>query len=750
MQFPYIPSLWILIPGTVVFLGLLGWIYGRGAKGVRARERSLLLAIRVAVVLLLLFCILNPVYRFHKSMKHKSLVAILIDDSASMSLADMGSGQKRIEKAVNLVFGPEDRLAGKLAENFRVRTYTFSRDLRELKSLKSVRAEGDRTHFASALSALLDRLAGESVSGVVVLSDDADNGRQGVAGALRVFEKNDIPIYTVGTAGEGAHARDIAVEQVVTHRRVTLETEVDVTVHVRSEGFEGRTVPLVLRRGREIERREIALRDRTQRFNMHFKAAEDGLVEYEVFIPRQAGELLAENNHRVFAVNASRHKLKVLYMEGTQYRIKDRPLWEFQYLVQALEEDKDIEVTAMLRDDVLAARRAGVPCVRDPGKGFPRTKKKLFDYDVIICSDVDIVYFTEEQLKHTVEFVGEHGGGYVMIGGYTAFGTGGYDESVIDKLLPVDMQGRDDGYTENVPFRWKLTRDGLSHSIMQLVPDRKKNEAVWAAMPNFYGYNHVQRAKPGATVLAEHPLGGKVMLAVQQYGKGRSMALVTDSTAGWGRDFETAWGEGGDNRHFRKFWRNAIRWVAAYQLKVPNRPVLLHTDANRYSVGDRARVWAEAWDKDYKRTHAAKIRVEIQEPGGRVTSERMEPDLSRPGVYVLELPLPAKGQYELRAWSALDGEGKAPDVARIVAGDPDYEFQRFRLDRPFLEKLAAQTRGRYFSVGEVKELPERLTKAVHLEKSTVQRSWWDRVWLLALILGLLGVEWFLRRRVGLP
>src|SRR2546427_7674701 len=89
----------------------------------------------------------------------------------------------------------------------------------------------------------------------------------------------------------------------------------------------------------------------------------------------------------------------------------------------------------------------------------------------------------------------------------------------------------------------------------------------------------VDRAKPGAVVLLEHPAvrtrhGPCVILAVQEIGKGRSMALTTDTTRGWGQEFETRWGEplnsGSpmnertcDQRYYRQFWINAIRWLAA-------------------------------------------------------------------------------------------------------------------------------------------------------------------------------------------
>ena len=37
--------------------------------------------------------------------------------------------------------------------------------------------------------------------------------------------------------------------------------------------------------------------------------------------------------------------------------------------------------------------------------------------------------------------------------------------------------------------------------------------------------------------------------------------MATDTTRDWGMDFERIWGEG-DNRYFRKFWRNVVKWLA--------------------------------------------------------------------------------------------------------------------------------------------------------------------------------------------
>ena len=72
------------------------------------------------------------------------------------------------------------------------------------------------------------------------------------------------------------------------------------------------------------------------------------------------------------------------------------------------------------------------------------------------------------------------------------------------------------------------------------------------------------RAKANATTLLTHPTlkgsDGKPapVLVAGEAGKGRSLALLTDSAWHWG--FLAA-GEGDDGRAFQRFWENAIRWL---------------------------------------------------------------------------------------------------------------------------------------------------------------------------------------------
>jgi uncharacterized membrane protein len=448
-------------------------------------------------------------------------------------------------------------------------------------------------------------------------------------------------------------------------------------------------------------------------------------------------------------------------MEGTQRKVEGRKLWEHQYLVNALEEDKDIEVTALLRDDIRAARQAGISYVGHPEHGFPHTKRELYQYDVIVSSDIDKEKFTDEQLRMTADFVAEHGGGFCMVGGWTAFGSGGYDESAIDKLLPVDMEGRSDGYFEDIEFRWEPTPDGWKHPIMQISEDPEENRRIWEKLPLFKGFNKVTRAKPAATTLAVHPtfttpFGKRVLLAVQTYGKGRAMAFTPDTTAGWGEDFEERWGENGDNRYFKRFWKNAVRWLAVYRIDLPNKLVLIETDRNLYERTEHAAIRVSVLDSDAEPTERAEVSLEITLPDGSTSKRRLTPALREPGIYPLDLPLEAVGDYHLKV-SASDAApataGTRPlgdDTAVVSCKEATVEFRSYGLDEPYLRSIAEASGGQYFPLKRAEKIASLLEESTHRRMRADESDFWNRWPFLALVLAALASEWAIRKKHGLP
>jgi Ca-activated chloride channel homolog len=72
--------------------------------------------------------------------------------------------------------------------------------------------------------------------------------------------------------------------------------------------------------------------------------------------------------------------------------------------------------------------------------GIPKDVTGLGKYDGIILSNISSLKLTRVQMGNIRDYVREHGGGLIMVGGEESFGLGGYYRTPIEEALPVTME----------------------------------------------------------------------------------------------------------------------------------------------------------------------------------------------------------------------------------------------------------------------------------------------------------------------
>ena len=250
-------------------------------------------------------------------------------------------------------------------------------------------------------------------------------------------------------------------------------------------------------------------------------------------------------------------------------------------------------------------------------------------------------------------------------------------------------------------------------------------------------------------------------LAAQEVAKGRTMALTTDTTYLWGEWFETIWGEkinpnmplteqNCDSRYFKQFWLNSIRWLSAHKFDFDHNLVSLELAQTYCAPNLEVPVRVRAANRGGQDVGDADVTLHLIDGDTEVQKVRAIYSEEQRS-YQASVKLPGAGKFQLQA-TALFKDGKTADDQQILVGeDADWEMADIRAKPETLAALSRWSGGQVFS-------PQKndgvlMANAMGGAKpATVEyrkTPYWDKSWWLGTIIGLLSVEWVIRRLRGM-
>ncbi len=768
---------WIWATGGAVAIALLlVWSYRSASGQTTPGRRWLVLGLRLLVLTVVAVCLLDPQRVEELHHRQPARVALLLDTSRSMGT--MEGGQSRIETARRWI-----RNSLHLPSGVALQPFGFARKLEELRSMNDARPHGDRTDLAEALRGLARVKGTDALAGVILVSDGADNVSSNAPEVADELGRDRIPIDTlcVGTTNQPP---DIRIDSVTTRAVYTRQATIHVSATLESPGFGGSRVELRVLQGNNLVAREtVTLNGGAQRIDLEFPPQRDGFQTFLLEIPPDSRESRKDNNEHEFGLTVSNPKLRVIYMEATGNENGHPEILDLKWAL----EDQGFEVRALYHEQFKPTPPGlrDAPAFVDPRNGekiyrvensrvgFPKTLDELLRFDVVICSDIERAMFSQEQLRNVVRFVEEFGGGFVMVGGVTAFGAGHWNETPWEKIIPVEMALEHD--TTFDLFKPLIPPGSENHPLLKLSDDPAENRQIWTdRFPLLGGFNRVDRAKPGAVTLLVHPhlttkYGPCVILAAQEIGNGRSMALTTDTTAVWGYEFEKYWGEpdpngkpspglpgsfpprdsASDNRYYRRFWANAMRWLAANKFAREQRGLQIALERDEALPGDSIPVSARLFDEKGNAVRDAKIDVSLLQNEKVLQAVPAFWNQAK-AAYCADVSPPASGRFIVRAVARPKNNRQAEARQLLVCENRDVETGDPCSRPALLAEIARNSGGRVLSLnGAVtKAFGASAADRFHTTEYKREPLWDTWVWLAA-ILGLLTVEWVVRRQGGL-
>jgi uncharacterized membrane protein len=730
---------WALAGAAIV----LAWILYRGTRHLAVFPwRVLLVSTRCAALLTILLIFLQPVLTLPSVIPQRSFVAVVYDTSRSMEIRDVAGGRSRLETEGALLRDTPRSLVVELARQFKLRYFSFSSGAERTAGFDGTGRHGVHTDLGRSLDQVVSELAGAPVSGIVLLTDGADNRLLNPGALAARLKARRIPVYAVGI-GSPRIADDAEIVRVTMPKQVLPETMVEAGIAVRASGLAGRSAQLVVKEGsRELQRRRITLGGdgEMKTYRVLFGGGPAGTRVVTFRIEPLPGELVAENNEMSVLLQVEDDQPQVLYMEG-------EPRWIYGFLRRAALADKHLRLVTLLRQADGKFLRQGIESRSTLEKGFPVDASELFQYKALIFGSVEASFFTFDQLRLVSEFVARRGGGFLMLGGTNSFGQGGYANTPIEDLLPLNIRfvpGSTPPDFRDLEFRARLTSYGLEHPVTRVVPDEAENRKEWDAAPSLAGINPTSGVKAGATVLAtameEQDRGASpALLAFQRFGRGKTMVLTTGSTWRWRMEQDHR-----DGFH-DAFWKQMLRWLVSDVRD----PVTVEPARSSCSPDDSITLTAQVNDPEFLRVNDARVTANVKAPSGRTTELTLGWDARGEGQYSAVFKPSEEGIHEVSAEAFAGDKSLGRSSASFRVADSAEEFHNAALNASLLESLARDTGGHYYSPSEAGTLPEDISYVDNGASRIEVKQLWDMPFLFLLLTGAISAEWIVRKRRGL-
>jgi uncharacterized membrane protein len=727
----------LLIFACMAGLAVLIWSRLPQAAPTISRWRAgavwLLQSLLIATVLLLLW---QPAITVGELASQQNVIAVVLDDSRSMAVADSGSDGKQTREAVAEKALEDGVLAG-LQKKFQTRLYRLDSRVAQA-TLKDIQPTAPATHLNDGLRQLAADTSDLPIGAIVLLSDGSENSMDGSGDValetIHTLRNRRVPVHTVGF-GKEQLARDVELSDVRVAARAMADSRIPAIVTFHQRGYAGTKALLVVRDGdKTLGSREVTLAadGTTQLETVFFAPGAAGVKSLHFSLGPLAGEENSANNaiSRLLAVTDD--KRRILYVEG-------EPRWEYKFIRRAEDDDKLIQVASMLRTTENKIYRQGISNPHELENGFPVRPEELFAYQAIILGSVEVGYFTPLQQELLREFVDRRGGGVLFLGGRFALEDGGWGGSSVADLLPTVLPNSRNNFHRD-PATVELTPAGSDSSITRLMDDPAKNFDRWNKLAYLMDYQEPGTPKPGATVLAQMNVGARKLplLVTQNYGRGRTALMATSGTWRWQMAQPL-----GDPAH-DLFWQQLLRWL------VLESPGQVSVTAPTQTLMDDGHIQlsASVRDKEYQPAPDAKVTAHVIGPNGLSVMLDMAPAPDNPGTFNASWTAEKPGSYlaEVTAQRRTDNLGAGTFPFERIDGVAE-NFHTTQ-NRDLLQKLASETGGRYWKPDELARLPDEISYSdAGISVRDIKELWNMPVVFLWLLL-LMAAEWLLRRKWG--
>lgn len=774
----------LVVLGCLLLTALAFWFYFRWQARGHRPVRILLASLRAIALCALVWILADPMLELIFVSQPKPVLWVLLDSSDSMGIPDEFPAEERaaLDRAVDLpayraahptpaaeqpvradyaraLFARRDpNLLEQLNDRYRVRLFTFAGTDEveavppdaEVSRPETWPTTGTVTALGDAFEDLARKHASDNLAAVMVVSDfDQNAGTPPLAAARKL----GVPVFTVGVGP--LTAIDLSVDLLAPPTMKKAESSaVNVTIRQRELENTPVTVRLFAHQPGDmtgdtpsrtlVGEKSVTVSGVTEQVEFPYTPDATGRFVFTAEVEPVEGEVVTQNNKAEREVRIIDDFLRLMFVEY-------EPTWEWRFVKEVFHRDKLVGMRGF-RTFI----RSADPVVRETNELFLTSltlpRSQFFENDVIFLGDMPASALSTRFCEMTKEFVSQFGGGLVVMAG-PRFGPGQLAETPLADMLPVvvdpDARRRDDK-----EFRVALAPIAGQYDFMRLGQSEQESLKGWNNMGKLPWFQPVRRVEvKGTQVLAEHPTemcaDGKTpqpLIAIRQYGRGEVVYIAFNEM--W--RLRRLYGE----EYYRQFWGQLIHRLGLSHALGSQKRFVVRTDKQQYRADDQVLVTVEAYDKEFQPLNEADV------PDRRLVAELVRPDRDsdgsrsqsinipqlKPGVFETRVPVFSGGEYRLKVTDPVARE--ATEISFDVA-NVSVERRNPVRNAALQKSIAAETGGKAYELGDVPRFLDDFTAPRLKETSVEILPLWSTWLTFSVVVGVLLVEWFVRKRVNL-
>lgn len=724
-------TLWIGIIALLLAGALSFLIWHRSPH---PKRTAILEGLRLTAVIAVVILLWQPEWRtiIHSNTKPK--IAILWDDSKSMSTVDAQLPPSLSDK--NTIVSRAEWVNKALTSDLwkpleangsnEIICQPFATPNKDNPSLSG-------TDLNTPLENLLESQS--NLRAVVLLSDgDANLGKPPVSAAQKLRLRS-VPLFPIPV---GSQSRlpdlDIIAASAPSYGIVGENVQIPFTIRSSLDRQVRTIVRIRDANGREHTKNCI-LAPHTETYDsILWRIEKEGASSVELSIPVADGELIASNNSRKFNIAGRPEKIRVLVIESL-------PRWEYRFLRNALSRDPGVELSCLLFHPDL-----GLGSGKDYIDQFPDKLEDLAKYDVIFIGDVGVNkdQLTKQQCSLIRGLVENQASGVIFMPGPKGNQFSLLDTDLSD-LMPVVLDdSHRDGFGESLTSPLTLTTEGRSSLLTMLGSNEQENPEIWRRLPGFYWHAPVIKAKGGAEVLAVHgnrrdKFGPIPLLVTKPAGNGKVLFMGIDSAWRWRRGVE-------DLYHYR-FWGQVARWMSYQRNMASGQRVRLFFTPEHPEPGSTVSINANAFDPNGAPLDKGHVAIDLTAPDGRSQRLDLQKNDSAWGAFSGRFKIDLPGTWKIRATAS--GAEDKPLETTLVAQGVELEKTGQPAHPETLDEMARVSRGKSIHPTQLADLVREITALPEPRPLETRIPLWSHWATITSLIVLLGSFWVGRKLNGM-